>query len=455
MLARRRASRRRAPDSEPWPRSRRRPPPVVQRSGTATTCPCGGGCPQCRPAEDAREREAESAADAVVSGGARPLRAPAPRPGGEPLPAATRERAERVFETELSSVRVFRDGRAGAAARDLSAEAFTRGDDIAFAPGAYRPGERPGERLLAHELAHVVQQRGGGPGLGRAPVGVQRQSSTPDFLDIARRLNTAMAGLGTDEAAVFAALRALGGDQQAGDELKRVYQNIQGRGLESDLRSELSGTDLATALALLNPGGTFTPISAQRTAALRSKVRSIGRTGSPSIATYQDQPTGKVSGYQLTQNFTAQFDASATASDYAVIQWIKGEMYQPEGSNRAYWPASMGLYGRGNTQPWRFTNWVIDTPDADPRFGSNRGISISVPTTTFADSPGVFYNRGPLPAGHHWNVDARVGIYAWGAGVPTYVAGWESQRPSALVEQAWGWTVTVDPNQTSLSVTVR
>ena len=42
----------------------------------------------------------------------------------------------------------------------MSARAFTTGTDVFFASGEYRPGPSSGEELLAHELAHVVQQRG-------------------------------------------------------------------------------------------------------------------------------------------------------------------------------------------------------------------------------------------------------------------------------------------------------
>lgn len=65
-----------------------------------------------------------------------------------------------VFGDAFSDVRVHTDARAGAVAGQLNAVALTVGTDIAFAPGAYRPGTPEGDALLAHELAHVVQQRG-------------------------------------------------------------------------------------------------------------------------------------------------------------------------------------------------------------------------------------------------------------------------------------------------------
>lgn len=73
-------------------------------------------------------------------------------------PVAARVGAE--LGDSLSDVRIHSDGAAGALARSVSARAFTVGSDIFFAPGEYRPATGAGQELLAHELVHVVQQRG-------------------------------------------------------------------------------------------------------------------------------------------------------------------------------------------------------------------------------------------------------------------------------------------------------
>jgi Domain of unknown function (DUF4157) len=88
---------------------------------------------------------------------------------GEGAPLAEAERAffEPRFGRDFGAVRVHADARAAAAARAVGARAFTRGRDIAFADGEYRPGSTEGRRVLAHELTHVVQQDGGAAG---APV---------------------------------------------------------------------------------------------------------------------------------------------------------------------------------------------------------------------------------------------------------------------------------------------
>jgi hypothetical protein len=60
----------------------------------------------------------------------------------------------------LGDVRVHTDDHAAALARAVSARAFTVGSDIYFGSGEYNPGTRDGAQLIAHEAAHVVQQRG-------------------------------------------------------------------------------------------------------------------------------------------------------------------------------------------------------------------------------------------------------------------------------------------------------
>jgi len=62
------------------------------------------------------------------------------------------------FGSNFSEVRVHADGAAARLAADLKADAFTRGNDIYFGPGAYDPRTPRGGRLLRHELAHVLQQ---------------------------------------------------------------------------------------------------------------------------------------------------------------------------------------------------------------------------------------------------------------------------------------------------------
>ncbi|HXA55525.1 MAG TPA: DUF4157 domain-containing protein [Solirubrobacteraceae bacterium] len=82
------------------------------------------------------------------------------RGGGGALDGRSRERFASQLGDPLADVRVHTDAGADTLARSMSARAFTTGSDVFFATGEYRPGTGAGDRLLAHELTHVVQQRG-------------------------------------------------------------------------------------------------------------------------------------------------------------------------------------------------------------------------------------------------------------------------------------------------------
>ncbi|HEY79311.1 MAG TPA: DUF4157 domain-containing protein [Dehalococcoidia bacterium] len=83
------------------------------------------------------------------------------RGGGHPLDGPVQASLEPHFGADFSSVRVHTDSEADALNRSLSARAFTTGTDIFFRKGAYDPASISGQRLIAHELSHVVQQSSG------------------------------------------------------------------------------------------------------------------------------------------------------------------------------------------------------------------------------------------------------------------------------------------------------
>ncbi len=80
------------------------------------------------------------------------------RGSGRPLPETMRLFMEPRFGFDFSRVRIHTDDRAAVAAKGINARAFTIGRDVVFGAGQYQPESREGRRLLAHELAHVVQQ---------------------------------------------------------------------------------------------------------------------------------------------------------------------------------------------------------------------------------------------------------------------------------------------------------
>jgi len=82
------------------------------------------------------------------------------RGGGQPLAEPTRGFFEPRFGHNFRDVRIHTGARAAELARAVRAKAFTFGHDIVFGVGEYAPGNMVGQRLLAHELAHVTQQGG-------------------------------------------------------------------------------------------------------------------------------------------------------------------------------------------------------------------------------------------------------------------------------------------------------
>jgi hypothetical protein len=128
----------------------RMPEPTVQRK-CAT---CGSGptpCPTCE-AEKKLQRKAVSAAAPPTSVSAPGLG------GGAPLDAGARSFFEPRFGDSFENVRVHTDDAAARSAEAMGARAFTLGRDIAFGAGEYQPGTSEGQKLIAHELTHVLQQ---------------------------------------------------------------------------------------------------------------------------------------------------------------------------------------------------------------------------------------------------------------------------------------------------------
>ena len=78
--------------------------------------------------------------------------------GGSPLPKTTRAFFEPRFGVDFSGVRVHTGSQAAETAKSINARAFTVGRNIAFGGGHFAPESQDGQRLLAHELTHTIQQ---------------------------------------------------------------------------------------------------------------------------------------------------------------------------------------------------------------------------------------------------------------------------------------------------------
>lgn len=78
---------------------------------------------------------------------------------GNPINSSTRGRMESAFGTNFSDVQIHTDSKASGLSGGMNARAFTVGNHIAFGSGEHKPGTLVGDALMAHELAHVVQQK--------------------------------------------------------------------------------------------------------------------------------------------------------------------------------------------------------------------------------------------------------------------------------------------------------
>jgi hypothetical protein len=114
-------------------------------------------CTSCEE-EEKSTLQAKSTAAAKPVGGAPPLVHEVLRSPGRPLDGLTRAYFEPRFGRDFSQVRVHADDRAAESAQGVGALAYAVGPHIAFARGRYAPASLTGQALLAHELAHVVQQ---------------------------------------------------------------------------------------------------------------------------------------------------------------------------------------------------------------------------------------------------------------------------------------------------------
>lgn len=126
-------------------------------------CACGdhtlnGECEKCKGTKSALQRKSRNVGliNEIPLSVHETLRSP-----GQPLNTDTRAFMEPRLGQDLSNVRIHSDVKASESAQAIDAQAYTVGQDVAFAMGKYRPDTNTGKALLAHELAHVVQQARG------------------------------------------------------------------------------------------------------------------------------------------------------------------------------------------------------------------------------------------------------------------------------------------------------
>jgi Domain of unknown function (DUF4157)/Lysine-specific metallo-endopeptidase len=132
---------------------------VLQRK-----CACGnsasaaGTCAECQEKQEMRLQRKAAGSEAVRE--APSIVREVLSSSGQPLDAETRSLMESRFRYDFSHVRIHTDTKASESANAINALAYTFGDNIVFGARHYSPKSKDGQRLLAHELTHVVQQNG-------------------------------------------------------------------------------------------------------------------------------------------------------------------------------------------------------------------------------------------------------------------------------------------------------
>ncbi len=192
--------------------------------------------------------------------------------GGAALPADLRTRMETGFGASFADVRIHTGGAAAQATGRMRAEALTSGRDIAFAPGRYQPGSKAGDSLIAHELAHVVQQRRSG---GGGAVQAKSLISNP--------------GEAAESAADTAAATVLAGGRA---QLGAAGQSLRGRIMRRALAGAAPFASRAMTQAPARPGAVapgsgpvLTPVMTSQVSAAGGRISGMTKPGAAAPAT--------------------------------------------------------------------------------------------------------------------------------------------------------------------------
>jgi len=136
-------------------------------------CSCGGTCAECKKKEVLQRQATSSTASAAPASVSSVLSRP-----GSALEGGTRSFMESRFGHDFSSVRIHTDSLAAESARSVDALAYTVGEHVVFGKDQFDPSTTRGRKLLAHELAHTVQQDSSSRGIyGNLEVGSPQDAS--------------------------------------------------------------------------------------------------------------------------------------------------------------------------------------------------------------------------------------------------------------------------------------
>ena len=143
--------------------------------------------------------------------------------GGAPLDESVRTDMEGRFGQSFGDVRVHTDATASASAESVGANAYTVGSDIVFRSGQFDTSSPVGQRTLAHELTHVVQQRSGPVDGSPAPGGINLSDPSDRFEQAAEQTAAHVTSGGAQTAI-----------EEQDDAVQRVVQRDAGDELEEE-----------------------------------------------------------------------------------------------------------------------------------------------------------------------------------------------------------------------------
>lgn len=145
--------------------------------------------------------------------------------GGSPLNDAVRGDMESRFGQDFGDVRVHTDAQASASAESVGANAYTVGSDIVFKSGNYDASSDAGQRTIAHELSHVVQQRSGPVDGTDAPGGIRVSDPSDKFERAAdATADQVMSSAGSSAVAAAPAVQRDEDEAQDDETAQRVVQ---------------------------------------------------------------------------------------------------------------------------------------------------------------------------------------------------------------------------------------
>ncbi len=158
---------------------------------------------------------------------------------GSPLDAGARSFLEERLGADFSDVRVHTGARADESARSIDAQAYTVGSEVVFRTGVYQPDSPSGRHVLAHELAHVVQQKAGPVAGSPAPGGISVSHPSDPFERAAERAaDEAMAGGPTTAAPAGGAEGATAQRAVEDEEPEEMAQALPAQRAEQDEEEE-------------------------------------------------------------------------------------------------------------------------------------------------------------------------------------------------------------------------